>query len=386
MAAATRRTTLRVACLALATLAVGEGVARLADQLLRRDSSLAPQPDVSKALMVPHPYVGFIPRPDLDASKPGSSLVFTQNSMGFRGPEVQMPKPSGTFRVACLGGSTTQATDTEDDSETWPARLQAYLQEQLPEGSPFERVEVINAGAASYTSMESFVNLKTRLLPLDLDLVVDYDSVNDTQMIKRAGFKPDYSHARRNWTPPPVPGPLDRWLGWSHLYGTFFIPDKLRRPGRILECVSVENYYEMPILALEQMGPGFETFYWTMREIVGVARVHGVPAVLCTFAYPKVGKFASNEGNTRDAYKSVIQRLNEIIRSVAEQDHALLVDLEASGPSTSLQFLDIIHPNAEGYDLIARQIAGKLLGTGLLMKARDRPELPAVLDPTATGR
>ncbi|MBM3984103.1 MAG: hypothetical protein FJ296_00200, partial [Planctomycetes bacterium] len=361
------------------TLALGEVAARLADRLLHRDSSLEPPPDVSRSLMVPHPYVGYIPRPNLDASRPGSDLVFTQNSLGFRGPDVVMPKPPGTYRVACLGGSTTQGLDTEDDSQTWPARLQFHLQEQIPADSPYQRVEVINAGAASYTSMESFINLKTRLLPLDLDLVVDYDSVNDTQVVMRAGFKPDYTHVRRAWTPLPEPSLLDRWLGWSHLYGTLFVPEERRQPRRVRECIFVEDYHEIPLVRFEEMGPGFETFYWTMRDIVGVARVHGVPVMLCTFAYPKVGKFATPEGASQDIFKSVIQRLNAIIRVVADQDLALLVDLEQTGPSMSLQFVDVIHPNAEGHDLIARQVAARLLESGLLTRPRRAGPLPDVL-------
>ena len=52
---------------------------------------------------------------------------YTTNSMGFRGPEISVPKPPSTFRALVLGESTTLGMEMDDD-ETWPARLEVLLQ------------------------------------------------------------------------------------------------------------------------------------------------------------------------------------------------------------------------------------------------------------------
>jgi len=64
------------------------------------------------------------------------------NSMGFRGPELLVPKPDNGFRVWCVGGSTTFDVFAPDDDHTWPAQLQDRLQAARPD----RVVEVINAG------------------------------------------------------------------------------------------------------------------------------------------------------------------------------------------------------------------------------------------------
>ena len=71
--------------------------------------------------------------------------------------DVEVPKPEGTYRVVCEGGSTTFDLLAPDDAATWPARLGAFLK---------PRADVVNAGFPGWTSLESLVSLETR----DLDL------------------------------------------------------------------------------------------------------------------------------------------------------------------------------------------------------------------------
>jgi lysophospholipase L1-like esterase len=252
------------------------------------------------------------------------------------------------------------------------------LQQQLPPGSPYEHVEVINGGAGFYTSMESLISLKTRLLPLDLDLVIDYDAANDGQIIMREGFRPDYSHARRSWTQAQRPL-IDHVFGWSRLYGMFLDPVRRIGPRRLTDCLFVDGYVDLPKARLEDMGPGFETFYWTLREIVALARTHGVPVMLTTFAMPRTGRFAPDAFGQREGYAAVVQRLNMVARSVAVLEGAPLVDLERTGPSASSMFTDQIHPSAAGNEVIARRIAAGVAEQGYLARPPVRQALPPVL-------
>jgi hypothetical protein len=63
------------------------------------------------------------------------------DSHGFRGREIALEKPAGVFRVMAVGECVTLGVGV-DDSETWPAQLEALLRERLPGRT----VEVVNAG------------------------------------------------------------------------------------------------------------------------------------------------------------------------------------------------------------------------------------------------
>ena len=52
-------------------------------------------------------------------------FVIQMNSYGFRTHEFQVPKPEGMVRIICIGGSTTFAGRTNED--TYPALLEASL-------------------------------------------------------------------------------------------------------------------------------------------------------------------------------------------------------------------------------------------------------------------
>jgi hypothetical protein len=51
-------------------------------------------------------------------------------SEGYRMREIALPKPAGLVRVVCIGGSTTVAGRTND--ETYPALPERKLQARFP--------------------------------------------------------------------------------------------------------------------------------------------------------------------------------------------------------------------------------------------------------------
>jgi lysophospholipase L1-like esterase len=93
---------------------------------------------------------------------------------GYRGADVEVPKPQGVYRIVVLGGSTTFGTGLKNE-ESWPYQLQQVLRTQYG----YEHVEVINLGVPSYYSLNSLINLETHGLALQPDLVIDNDAIND---------------------------------------------------------------------------------------------------------------------------------------------------------------------------------------------------------------
>lgn len=62
----------------------------------------------------------------------------------------------------------------EDYRETYPDLLNKYLH-----NAGIESVEVINAGVAGYSSYNNLINISFRILPLEPDLIILYQGIND---------------------------------------------------------------------------------------------------------------------------------------------------------------------------------------------------------------
>lgn len=123
----------------------------------------------SQTLYTPHHYLGYMTTPNYITEKN------IHNSLGFRGEEFSVEKASNTYRIVTIGGSTTYGTGVEDYRQSYPALLEDYLQAQ-----GYNTVEVINAGVGGYTSYESLMNIQFRVLPLQPDLLIIYQGLNDS--------------------------------------------------------------------------------------------------------------------------------------------------------------------------------------------------------------
>lgn len=96
----------------------------------------------------------------------GAQLQWQTNSLGLRGPEVDVPKPAGTYRIVCLGDESTLAAQTPEQ-ETFCI----LLQERLRAASQ-ANIEIINAGCPQYGPLLSLLLFKNSLLALSPDLVI----------------------------------------------------------------------------------------------------------------------------------------------------------------------------------------------------------------------
>jgi hypothetical protein len=116
------------------------------------------------------PYTGVALKPNYSFKI--KNLDFTNNSLGFRhSKEVKMPKPEYVYRIFILGGSTVQGAFNEE----WT--ISGHLQKNLDKIIP--NAEVINAGVGGYSSTEELILLETKILDLEPDLVIIFDSRND---------------------------------------------------------------------------------------------------------------------------------------------------------------------------------------------------------------
>jgi len=89
------------------------------------------------------------------------------NSFGFRGRELTIPKPAGTFRVAVIGDSVTLGWGVADD-ETFSAQLEALLQHRFPD----QGIEIVNLGVGGYDTRQEVTLLRRYVARLEPDLAL----------------------------------------------------------------------------------------------------------------------------------------------------------------------------------------------------------------------
>jgi len=292
----------------------------------------------------PLPYVNYGLVPDYAfARRAPDDPAKTTNGLGFRGPDVAVPKPEGTVRIVCLGGSTT-FSDLVGDDETYPRLLERALREARPDRA----IEVVNAGVPSYTSAESLANLAYRCLDLQPDVVVVYHAANDARPRGYETFETSYAHYRRVWD-----GDFDDYVPGQGEFG-----------GINALIQRTEGYVDPADPAARRAAmerAGTEAFRRNLTSLCGVARAHGVRPVLVTFAADPDPSLPGADPVMIDA----IAEHNRVIEQVGESQDVTVLDLDA-GLSREGAFGDPVHLNAAGQREKARLLAEGLLAAGAL--------------------
>lgn len=321
----------------------------------------------------PHRYLGYIPTPGY------SDELNRHNSLGFRGEEIAIPKPAGEFRIVFLGGSTTYEGGVKDYRLAAPQLVEDELVRR-----GYRTVRVINAGAESYSSWESLVNLEFRVLDLEPDLIIDYDGINDVDarlVWPREAYRGDNSGRRRPNTSSIFESSLlerstllrillvssGRTMPQAEMARTidqsakswqapkFWKQWRQRTyPTAVFQQVSVQEMFDAnpPVY-----------FRRNLKSIVAVARAHGVDVVLATYAFTKE---RNDPTGSSDEYIRAIGEMNATVKAVAAETGAHLFDFGAVFPPDRDLYVDGQHVNVEGSRLKARLYADYLVASGLL--------------------
>ena len=97
------------------------------------------------------------------------------NSLGFRGPEIESPKPQSTLRIAFLGGSTTFSQEVSGNEYVWPHLVWKNLTERFTTNT----FDYVNAAVTAYSVNDSKLNFTHRVARYKPDIIVIYHAVND---------------------------------------------------------------------------------------------------------------------------------------------------------------------------------------------------------------
>ena len=104
------------------------------------------------------------------ADDPSRQWSYSTNAQGFRGRALETRRGDGR-RVIALGDSYTFGWGIDDASQTWPGRLEGFLDD----------VEVFNAGVPGYNTVQESHLLDELLARGEVDVVVLAFVVNDAE-------------------------------------------------------------------------------------------------------------------------------------------------------------------------------------------------------------
>lgn len=265
------------------------------------------------------------------------------NELGFRGKPFSREKAPGTYRIVCLGGSTT--------FNGYPTYLAEALARDF--NALGRKVEVINAGNQCWTTMESLINFITRCLPLSPDAVVVYHAVNDSIYSFGDRLSPDYTTLRKRLE-------KDDPLVWDYLpgvldYSAAFVGFRAvfeRKVGQ--RGIGVEITRHVPQGATRQY-QGMEPFRQNLITLASITKERNISLFLCTQVF---NREAEKRHSLFDQWAAAVDDANAITRSFADpSNHVYVIDVASALPGSNEWMTDFCHFTEDGRSRLASYIA-----------------------------
>ena len=283
-------------------------------------------------------------------AQPGEEVVWSSNSWGFRGPEFTVGKPPGVIRIVALGASATGGVGVRD-AETWPAFLQAELRRLFPD----QAIEVINAGHNGQRSGELLDVLRTRVLPLDSDVLIYYEGAND---LSANQFTEDFLSFRSHGT----------WSDRLARYSALFVS---LRDGLGPDVPRPKDH----TFAVSQDNPDLVGFKANLQDMAREARENNFKLVLSSFAtvaqdglqfsreeYPLLSYYLDEAYYplTYGETAQIFQLSSSAAAEIATEEEVYYADVAPQVPKDVQYFIDHIHLRPEGNRLLAGAFASYL--------------------------
>ncbi len=249
-----------------------------------------------------------------------------------------------------------------DEDKRFPA-----LTGQLLEKSSSKKINAINAGVSGNSSMHSINILLNKVVPMNPDVAVLMDNINDLSVLL---------HEKSYWNSNEhrfllveedrsIKALVKQALPNTYNF-SFEMKRKLLGDGSEFENTNV-NGHTKPKLSNEKMLSMFST---NLNMFVDISKVNNITPVLMTQASRFTEKpddvVMRNLQNldamdlTYSEYRMLYEAMNEAIRMIATEKSVLLIDLAKEVPQTNEYMADPVHFNNQGSEFIAKIISAKL--------------------------
>jgi lysophospholipase L1-like esterase len=272
-------------------------------------------------------------KPNLhDARSAMGEPHFNTNSLGFRGGELAVPKPANTFRIMCMGGSTTEEGS---DNVNYPK----CLEKELRDAFPGRNIEVVNCGVCGIKTSGLLLRL-AEYLKLQPDLIVLYEGVNDIthDLMDFWEYQKSFPSKLLTYVP-----------SLRYEMSRLLFPSRARIAAD-LENLTVKN----------------------LRAIQRAAAERGIRVAICGLACPDVALMGARERayldyNSRtawychylsvDVYCQIVEILRERLKEFCAQEGVLYIPVNEGIPGTLYYFTDFCHLWPWGIERKAHVIA-----------------------------
>ena len=288
------------------------------------------------------------------------------NSLGFRSPEITIQKPPNTIRIVCIGGSTTFDTYVSSNDRTWTNKLKRFLKEKYLDAN----IEVINAGVVGYKVMDSLINLQSRILPLEPDMIVFYHAHNDI-----AGNRNTYLPTKEV----PRPGEVKNEcaiIGFLREHSLLYQKTNLLIRYIIAGRRSKHSSRHDTISKV-----GLSNFEKTLSLIGFVCAENNIKLIM-PYVITGFREEMSKKEQLENAKWSVhfsrhlslngiydgYSKYNQVIKKIASRFNGIFVYSTSEIPGGSDYFADGLHFTDKGAERFAEIVGSKILETGLLQE------------------
>jgi lysophospholipase L1-like esterase len=249
--------------------------------------------------------------------RPHSTPFSRFNPQGFRGALLDVPKPTGKFRIFTLGDSNTFGWSV-DEGANWSTQLHNLLAASRP------NIEVINAGVTGYTSFQGLRRFQ-ELLQYQPDMVLVSFGANDAHQVTVPDAQYVARHERMQYLSRATKQlrlaqlGVQSWDGIATLAGA---------GGKLGPRVSVDDYRSH------------------LREIIRVGRERGIQTVLLT--RPFVGA-ETNPGS----WKTYAPAYNAATIELGREEQVPVIDIYTAFRDREKLFDDESHFGVEGHRVAA---------------------------------
>ena len=279
------------------------------------------------------------------------------NSLGFRGPELQVPKPHGALRIAYLGSSTT-LDPYSSDSESWTAVATEVLRQAVENCE----IDYLNAGVAGFATdrMLRYFDGRVRQAEPDVVVVVPADiNLDLDRYMVRHGLH-NGLHYRPSWL-------ARHSVLWSKLEMNATI---IRRQRVAMRSNGRDD------IPVGEIVPAFDR---RLRTLVSAIRANGSqPVLLLMGGQVRRGQSKSDQVAaaatdlfympyiTIEGLLDIKEEYSRVVRRVGSDLHVPVIALRSTVPADKEHYRDSSH-----YTPLGSAMAGRAIGEAL----RDLPEV-----------
>ena len=282
------------------------------------------------------------------------------NRLGFRGPEIEVPKPPGRLRLAFVGASTTFCADVSGDDKTWPHEVARALAARHPARS----VDYVNAAVPGYGLEAMHQSLVRRVLPMQPDVIVVYEAANS--------IATDTLRLARERGAVEERAPLSRWL-----------TDRFRLAQLVhmnAAAWAISSQERRGVRRRLDLGPGDlaalrDSYRDRLASLIRSGQEAGALVAVATFSQRIRASNAPPEESAEGAWAlsrsrathlsvrglvAAHEAYNEAIRQAAAVTGALLIEGEDEIPADAAHFVDTMHFTDMGAEAMARRVVRAL--------------------------